>query len=94
MKSPIWTTSRGTKVKIRDMEDAHLVNTILMLRRRAQAQIHELTPPCFQGEMAQYYADQEYDALMEMDEDEAAQSCFEIYEDLMDECERRKLTLP
>ncbi len=65
-RNTLWTTRTGEKIRIRDMEDTHLRNTIVYLLRRADGQFNEIVsnPPTTQSEMTQYYADQQYDHLM------------------------------
>lgn len=59
----VWTTKEGKRIPISKMSDSHLLNTIKFLERKSDA--FDIIPPMFQGEMAQYYADQEYDDAME-----------------------------
>lgn len=37
MSANVWTTREGHRVRIRDMEDSHLVNTVRFIRRRNRA---------------------------------------------------------
>ena len=86
-----WTTKTGEKVPIIKMGDDHLTNTLRMLLRHA-ALIQLRTPfPTFNGEMAQYYAEQEYDALMEKTPEDVASDAFPSWDWLLDEAERRRL---
>lgn len=55
----IWTTKSGEKLRIVDMTDSHLVNTIRMLERKC-VNHDTMIYPSFGGEMAQYYAEQEF----------------------------------
>lgn len=75
------------------MSDSHLTNAVRYLRRAADAQVAEIGPPSFSGEMAQYYADREYDSLLASTPDELAARMYDLYDDLMEEAARRKLEI-
>jgi hypothetical protein len=82
-----WTTKDGTKIRIKDMTDEHLLNTIRFLDRKAQEIKDNTCPPNFSGEMAQMCAEQAYDQLIEAE----TEDLFPIYIDLAEEANRRKL---
>lgn len=82
-----WTQKDGTKIRICDMKDSHLLNSIKMLNRMVETERATLWYPCFQGEMAQFYAEQEYENFMS--DDECAYP--EIYWDLINDADRRGL---
>ena len=87
MNTKKWTKKDGTKIRIKDMDDKHLVNTIRMLLRNNDNYIADaMMGLCsLQGEMACYYAEQEMDRMLEED-------CIHpLYDDLVEEAERRKL---
>jgi len=74
-----WRTRDRRLVKIADMTDSHLWNTILFLRRCTVRHREQMmaNPPVFNGEMAQMYADQEWDHTASSEIDELAA---EIYD--------------
>lgn len=80
-----WTQRDGTKIRICDMEDRHLLNTIRMLERQAEAQQLDTSYPCFNGEMAQMYAEAEWNEMMTV----GPEYFFPIYEDLCADARRR-----
>ena len=82
-----WTTKNGTKIRICDMGDSHLINSIKMLKRYAQCIQIEYPWPNFRGEMAQYYAEQEYDIITTS----PPEKLIPILEDLMRDAERRNI---
>lgn len=87
----MWKTKNGEKIRICDMSDSHLNNTIAMLERKAE-DLHNITLesyPNFQGEMAQYYAEQEWEQVAKEGCDAA--DIYPIYSDLLDERMRRDL---
>ncbi len=86
MNTKKWTCKDGRKIRIKDMDDGHLTNTIKFLKRQ-HAQALDISPPCFQGEMAQMYAEQEYDNRMSSE----VWDLFPIYMDMVEEAERRGL---
>jgi hypothetical protein len=86
MNTKKWTKKDGTKIRIKDMDNSHLVNTIKFLDRQ-QSEIQSCPYPSFQGEMAQMYAEAEYDALMRTETNDN----FPIYIDLKNEAIRRGL---
>lgn len=77
MKLPTrWTTKDKRSIPIKEMTDSHLANTIAYLERTAPAS-QEIEREnamigygMLQGEMAQYYAEQELDDLFEESPDE------------------------
>jgi hypothetical protein len=62
-----WRTRDGRSIPIKDMDDGHLENCVRFLRRAHRRYVDDMAanpPTGFQGEMAQYYADQEWSAAM------------------------------
>ena len=91
MTDAVWTTKDGRRLPIVEMTDSHLANTILFLRRAAaRYQDSVLThPPHFEGEMAQYYAEQEWVETASCSLEDLAKSLYPIYADLLREHNRR-----
>ena len=60
-----WTTRDGKKMRVDAMSDSHLLNAIKCMERNAKRYYDEVTSdyPCFQGEMAQDYAEAQWDAV-------------------------------
>ena len=83
----LWRCKDGRKVRICDMGDGHLANSIAMLERQAEVEKSQLPYPCFNGEMAQYYAEQDWDRAMAS----GPEYFYPIYDDLMQEMERRQI---
>ena len=90
-----WTTKDGTKIRICDMEDSHLINTLKFLKRRANAQLEQYTSltfsGCPNGEMASYYCDQMCDEIWNSTWEDYIP---EIYDSLIIDSARRNLPLP
>jgi hypothetical protein len=84
----IWTTRDGREIKIADMDDEHLMNTIKMLERNHAVVINEyLHAPVLNGEMAQDAFENEFDRLSE-----DGPGCLDPRYDIMiEEADRRKL---
>lgn len=83
----LWKQKNGVKIRICDMTDQHLQNSIALLERAAEHQKASLPYPMFNGEMAQFYAEQDWNRVMEAD----TEYFFPIYEDLCLERERRQI---
>lgn len=92
-----WTTKNGRVLKIRDMTDEHLLNTINYLRRRAPhakaAQVLMLMHAAVQhhGEGAADAIDRELDGAMEMHSEDALAEAVPAYAALCEEAEERGL---
>lgn len=85
----MWTTKTGEKIRIKDLTDSHLLNILKLLERAKFGQDNMIAGlACMMnGEMAQYYAEQDANNAAQESVDER----FPIYEDLHDEAVRRKL---
>lgn len=64
MRSPVWITKDKRQVRIDEMDDNHLKNTIAMLRRQGCCTLEELdclfaAPLSEMGDMASYAVEQE-----------------------------------
>ena len=82
----LWTMKDGEKIRICDMADSHLENSIAMLDRALRRLQRDMPYPEFQGDMAQYYAELDWDRLQEsVPEDQ-----YPIYGNLVEDRERRK----
>lgn len=73
--------------RICDMTDTHLRNAIRCCKRLHRQMQRDLPYPMFGGEMAQYYAEQDYERFQESDPEES----FPLYLDLHAEADRRGL---
>jgi|MudIll2142460700_1097286.scaffolds.fasta_scaffold19528_2 hypothetical protein len=67
-----WVTSTGTKIPVGDLGDAHLKNIAKFLLRIAVNFQQSIPFPAFQGEMASYYGEQEYERWTEADPETVA----------------------
>ena len=85
---PVWRTKDGRTIAIADMDDRHLRNPRFFLERAYERLQHDLVtnPPSFSGEMAQYYADQEWEHLVST----SIEEMFPAYEDIVAEMRKRK----
>lgn len=85
----IWTTKEGKELEIKDMSNSHLINTIRYIKRRLDEYHDEDggSYPCFQGEMAQIIAEQEYERA-----EEAAFKMGELRQEMIQEAKNRGLT--
>jgi len=95
----VWVTKSGQRIKVRDMTDSHLVNTIRYLRRHAEISITQYLHAAYSmegylsGEMAQVFIAQDIDMLEEADADEMLSDAVPCWETMLDEVEKRKLTI-
>jgi hypothetical protein len=86
----VWKTKDDRKLRICDMADEHLLNTIAMCQRKHRAAQLAMPFPQFGGEMAQWCAESDYDRFQESGPEES----FPLYEDLCLEAMRRGLDMP
>lgn len=85
-KRKTWTTQDGRVLIIAEMSTDHLVNAINFCRRKHQTAVLDIPFPSFQGEMAQYYAEAEWDSIISSSAEEAIPEL----QDLIDELHWRK----
>jgi hypothetical protein len=83
-----WTCKDGSKVRIKDMDDRHLRNTIAFLERRHEA-FKLMGPPEFAGDIAMWDAEMGYEELLNSD----VEDVFPIYADMVQEMEDRRSVL-
>ena len=82
----MWTCRDGRKVRIKDMSDQHLLNTIKMLERAHRFIVDNVEGPNFNGEMAQMCAEQQFNAILASEPGDF----YPIYLDLYEELDKRK----
>lgn len=89
----MWTTREGEKIRVRNMTDSHIQNTMKMLERVAIAKKNEddklacVFEGSVHGDMATYYAEQ---TAMQQYQTEWTSYLPDIYWDLKDELKRRE----
>jgi hypothetical protein len=83
----LWTTKEGKKIRICDMEDSHLLNSIRLIERRVCELKANVDPPSFNGEMAQMHAEQMYLNFMDL----TIEDFFPVYGKLILDALRRGL---
>jgi len=91
-QTKLWTMRDGKKIRICDMSDSHLINTIDMLERGAESRMKadlDFYMNCEEpnGEMALVEFDRQFDSMLEVD---IGDYLSDIYWDLQAELERRK----
>lgn len=70
-QTKLWTTKSGNRIRICDMDNSHLDNTIKLLNRVAEIETTKAINEgesllcCLQGEMAVYSVESEIDRLMQ-----------------------------
>lgn len=92
-QTAVWTTREGQRLRLCDMADSHLLNTLRFLKRAVHAQevALVLSAPAMNGEQAQYAQDQAFDEVMcEPEEHECAMP--PIYDKMLVEAKRSGLT--
>lgn len=92
----LWTTNDGRRLRICDMTDDHLLNTIRLLQRFAEAErikstvfYATCTPPESDGALDCF--NREFDAVMDSTYEDYVSS---IYCNLVDDARRRGLVVP
>jgi len=94
-QTKIWKTKTG-QIRICDMSDRHLLNTIRMLERRAEAYYNNAVISGYrmmgflQGEVAQDCLEGE---LMQLEEEGPDEFLPDIYWNMLAECRRRNLNM-
>ena len=86
-----WKQKDGTTIRICDMTDSHLANTIAMLERSAQRHdmAFAMAPNPFRGDIAFDMMESAQDAILEGDDETNPADLYPIYDKLCAERERR-----
>lgn len=81
-----WTMRDGSKIRIKDMTDSHLINCMAMMKRTHDNRIDMAMSGAagLSGELATYYAEQEIGNMAE-----SPAYTFDIYADFEEEARRR-----
>lgn len=89
MNTKKWTTKSGEKIRVKDMTDSHLVNTIHFIERyKGKVEMSMMRfADSMVADMASFISEQNYEAFAEQDTGEA----FPIYQDMIEEAYKRGL---
>jgi len=99
MDDHTWVTKEGQEVKVADMGDSHLINTVRMLRRKADRMklVAELeciqAESMFNGDMARLSMEQEAGRIAEMAEEDFLVETIPPYKRMLREIRIRGLEL-
>lgn len=94
MKDKMWTMRNGKEIKIEDMTDSHLINTIKMVERVCLKRYNKLLSSGYSilslltGEQAVFDVE---NAIEFLEEDGVEYP--DVYYDLIEEADKRKLNL-
>ena len=98
MRRGFWKTREGQQVRIRDMDDRHLLNTLRMLQRHAwrrlvAANLAYIDGPRPTADMAEMAFEAEADHVAELTTEDALED-MPKYQELAEEARRRGLDIP
>lgn len=95
IKTGVWKTRDGSEIRIKDMGDRHLINSIRMLERNVDKARQTLIDSAesilttMNGEMAQYAIES---GIRDLESGEVdIEEVFPVYEELTEEAELRRL---
>lgn len=88
-EDPTWKTKDGRVVRVCDMTDSHLLNTIRFLERQHAQLMFTIPYPNFNGEMAQICAEQEWEQLQNSNPEDT----YPILSVMYEEVERRNIKI-
>ncbi|MFA5385345.1 MAG: hypothetical protein WC364_11925 [Eubacteriales bacterium] len=90
-QTALWKQKDGTTIRICDMTDSHLLNTIAFLERSAQRLDHAfaMAPNPFHGDIAFDMMESAQDAILAGDEETDPAALYPVYDKLCAERERR-----
>ena len=97
-KDSYWTTKNGQKIKISDMSDSHLLNTLTMLQRKGQEAFDENLSAAY--ECLGVFSDESVagvmceNAIQNMETEGFNPFDLPLYEELYDEANKRRLEIP
>lgn len=77
-----WTTKDNKRIQIKDLDIVHLKNIVNLLQRKFDSAINPMNdyPSLFQGEMAQMYAQQQWDhSIKEYESLKRTLKLFKVY---------------
>ncbi len=95
----LWVTKDGVRVKIKNMTDSHLINTIKFLERwaahtldQARSSVSYMVDTC-NGEMAEYCLEQEVEFLNEANPEDFLHERTHCYAPMLNELSHRGLEI-
>ncbi|MEK6884630.1 MAG: hypothetical protein AABY22_33665 [Nanoarchaeota archaeon] len=95
----IWVTKTGDKIRVKDMENSHLVNVIKYLRKTAQKHFNSELKAAYcvssmlNGEMAQLFCEQDIERMEDIDIDEELSLEIPCYDLMLNEVFKRGLKI-